>query len=754
MTNAGGLQDIYHNGMAVIDEICRAIIRADDLPAIACLILDLAIGYTDAEKGSLMLLDNQGHLYMHSSRGFQNDFGNSYRVKIGEGIVGKVAQEQEAVLVTDIEHDERFKESCRDRYKTRSFISCPIVGHDELLGVLNINDKKGGRPFSEEEFSLVRVLASQAALALKNAFLMEKFKEKIAYSEELNRKLIDLDLAKTDFLTQLSHELRTPLNSIMGAVYYLKQGEPADRTGGNEFLNIIESEAGRLTTTLEKQLDFLRLEDENRVSRKTIIPLGELLAEIVASHPVRTTLAQQRLNLELAPDSDLPDIVGDRVQVSQLVLNLLQGLAGSLSKGSHLRMVVREGESVEVALHASKKLPAARLRTLFQAKDDFGRGETTPALKLYLARKAVESNGWQIEAANGAEGFSCRLSIPKLALEMEDAAVDMTMGRVLEFVSEMLGANTSSLMLCDRLSGDLVIRSARGLDEKVVRGTRLRVGDRLAGWVAAEGQPLLVEDIEGDPRFGRPNVSSQYSSKSLLSVPLKSRGQVIGVLNLTDKKTEEPFTEKDLRVAKVMVERIAAFIDNLKGQAGQGKKDFRKIIASLDGLLAAKNRYGKHDSCYPELVDALMGELNVAENDRELALYIALIYDLGLVLLDRRLLEKQHQLSDLETSSMQNHPYSTLELLQEFEPCQEVRSIILHHHEHFDGSGYPDGLQGEDIPLISRVLAVVDGYCAMREDRPYRPALAKEQALANIRQATCSQYDPQVVVALERVLTT
>jgi GAF domain-containing protein len=752
MQNAREMQDVYRDGMEVIDEICRAIIRADDLPTIAGLILDLAIGYTDAEKGSLMLLDNRGQLYIHSYRGFQADFGRNYRVRVGEGIAGKVAQDQVAVLVTDIAHDDRFKGTGRDRYKTRSFISCPIIGHDKLLGVLNINDKKSGQPFSEEEFTLVQVLASQAALALKNAYLLGKYKEKIVYSEELNRKLIDSDLSKTDFLTRLSHELRTPLNSIMGAVYYLQHVQSPVRTGKDEFLHIIESEAERLTAILEKQLDFLRLEDESRVDRKSIIPLGELLPEILESHLVRAVLNQHHISLEVAPDSDWPDIVADRVQVSQLLVNLLQGLAGHLSRGATLHVSVREGQTIDLLLQAEEKLPAARVRTLFQTNDDLGRQESTPKLKLYLVRKAVEANGWTIEAANGEEGFFCRLVIPRLALEMEDAALDMTMGRVLEFVSETLGVNTSSLMLCDRLSGDLVIRSSRGLDEEVVRGTRLRVGDRLAGWVAAEGQPLLVEDIEEDPRFGRPNISTQYSSRSLLSLPLKIRGEVVGVLNLTDKNTDEPFTEKDLRVAQVMVERISTFIENLKGQAGKGKKDFRKVIASLDSLLAARNRYGKRGSCYPDLVDALMTRLKAGEKDRELALYVALIYDLGLVLLDRRLMEKKRGLSDLELSALQSHPYSTLELLQDFESCDEVKGIILHHHERYDGSGYPDGLQGEEIPLISRVLAVVDSFCAMIEDRPYREALTREEALAHIREGAGMQYDPEVVAVLERVL--
>ncbi|MEZ4600259.1 MAG: GAF domain-containing protein [Syntrophotaleaceae bacterium] len=751
MKSVRKLQDNYRSGMEVIDEICRAIIRADDLPTISGHILDLAIGYTGAEKGTLMLLDNRGELYIHSCRGFQAAFGRSYRVRIGEGIAGRVARDQEPVLVIDIEHDERFKGTGRDRYKTRSFISCPIIGQDELLGVLNINDKKGGGPFSEEEFSLVRVLASQAALALKNAYLLGKYKEKTAHAEELNRKLIESDLAKTDFLTRLSHELRTPLNSIMGAVYYLKNTPARVSTSKEEFLGIISSEAERMTAILEKQFDYLRLENENRVGRKTIISLGELLADIQESHLVKASLNQYQIRLELDPESDRPDLVADRIQFGQMLVNLIQGLAGQVSRGAVLHISVHENEVIELILSAGEKLPAARLRTLFQANEDFGRQESTPKLKLFLARKAVEANGWKLETANGDNGFFCRLLIPRLVLEMEDAALDMTMGRMLEFVSETLGVNTSSLMLCDRLNGDLVIRSARGLDEDVVRGTRLRLGDRLAGWVAAEGEPLLVKDIEGDPRFGSSYFSHQYSSRSLLSLPLKIRGAVIGVLNLTDKNTDEPFTETDLHVAQVMVERISKFIENLKGQAGKVQKDYRGIIASLDSLIAARSRYEKRGSCYPELVGNLMKELRAEEKDREQALYIALIYDLGLVLLDRRLMEKKRNLSGLEMTALQNHPYCTLELLQDFEPCEDVKRIILHHHEHFDGSGYPNGLKGDEIPLISRVLAVVDSYCAMIEDRPYRKAFTSKEALSQIRQGAGSQYDPRVVAALERV---
>lgn len=741
------------DGIAILDQISRAIIGADDIGSIAYLILDLAINFTDAEKGSLMLLDNRGQLYIHSSRGIDHDLSRDYRLAVGEGIAGRVARDKQPVLVTDIETDPRFQNSGRDRYRTRSFVSCPIIGPDGVLGVLNINDKKNKSPFTTEEFGLIKAVASQAGLALKNAYLVERFKEKIAYAEEVNRKLIEMDLAKTDFLTRLSHELRTPLNSIQGAIYYLKNVPSNGGSGQDEFLRIIESEADRLTLILEKQLDFLRPENDQRAVKKSIISIIPLLQQALDAPLVRNFLTQCQVRVEIAADAVESDIVGDKVQVSHLLMNLLAGVAGQLGKGALIRIQVAEQEAVVLTLRCDQALSPTALTALFRGRDDFGLGESNPAVKLYLVRKAVEANGWQIGAHNEEDGLVLQLRIPRMAMEMEDAALDMTMDRVLEFVSGLLGAHTSSLMLCDELSGDLVVRSARGLDEDVLQGTRLRMGDRLAGWVAAEGKPLLVEDMDVDPRFGSACGNTRYSSRSLLSVPLKTRDRVIGVLNFTDKRANQPFSDKDLKIAQVLVERITDFIENLKSMASQGERDFRKLVASLDSLLSAESRYAKRDICYLELVEGLMEVLQAGKKEQELALYVALIYDLGLVLLDRRLLEKKHQLSPLEVTALQSHPFTTLELLQDFDCSEEVRHIILHHHEHYDGSGYPDGLAGEEIPLISRVLAVVDGYCAMLEERPYRPALSKSDTLACVRNAAGSKYDPAIVEALGKVLS-
>jgi HD-GYP domain-containing protein (c-di-GMP phosphodiesterase class II) len=112
---------------------------------------------------------------------------------------------------------------------------------------------------------------------------------------------------------------------------------------------------------------------------------------------------------------------------------------------------------------------------------------------------------------------------------------------------------------------------------------------------------------------------------------------------------------------------------------------------------------------------------------------------------------KKRKLASSEMRSIKVHPYTTIDLLSSFEFSHDVKKAILHHHERYDGTGYPGGLAGEEIPFISRVIAVVDVFCALIEDRPYHTAIKKSQALAEIKNGSGSRYDPKVVAALEEV---
>jgi HD-GYP domain-containing protein (c-di-GMP phosphodiesterase class II) len=121
------------------------------------------------------------------------------------------------------------------------------------------------------------------------------------------------------------------------------------------------------------------------------------------------------------------------------------------------------------------------------------------------------------------------------------------------------------------------------------------------------------------------------------------------------------------------------------------------------------------------------------------------------MLIDDEILKKK-SLSPSETRSLRFHPHNTVFLLESLEFSDVIKDAILHHHERYDGTGYPDGLKGDDIPLLSRVIAVADSFFAMTMDRPYRKKISKDKALEEIRQGAGTLYDPAVAAALETVI--
>ncbi|VAX29776.1 HD-GYP domain [hydrothermal vent metagenome] len=741
--------DLFEKKFSILQEISSAIVITDDITAIANLMLDLAINYTNAEKGSLMLTNDRGELYILAARGIDIQLIKTYRIKLGEGIAGTVAKTLLPVLVEDIEKDARFKEKKRDHYRTRSFISCPIVSKNKLHGVLNINDKRDGTPFTEDEFDLITIIANQAAIALENAFLMNQLRLKAAELEDINRKLIETDVAKTEFIANISHELRTPLNSIKGAIYYLQQSVTMDEDEQKEFHHIISNETGKLISIVENLLDFLRLEDEVRVVKKSIIDLSEILQEILNSKSLKVMLARKNLQLKIDIKDGLSDIVGDKIRVQQFFINLIEGLSYYLESGESIGITAEEDDFVRINVTLSRRLPKAILPYLINSRHLFHTDQPEEKLKLYLAKRVAEFHKWNLTAKNTDNTFLVSITIPKSKREHVEAVVDTTMELFIEFISELLGINICSIMLSNELTGELRIKSARGLDKDVIKRTRIKPGDRVAGWVALEGKPLLVEDIENDPRFEKRNIL-QYNTKSLLSLPLKTDGRVIGVLNLNNKKTAEPFTKQDLHIASLLCERISHFIERLYSN-DYSEDDYKHFISSFDSLINAEKRYHKKNSLIPDLMSRLMDKLGVREEDRKAGIYISMIYDLGLMLIDDSILKKKG-LSPLEHRILKVHPYTTVGLLNSFEFSEQVKMAILHHHERYDGRGYPDGLKDDEIPLISRILTVVDAFCAMITERPYKEAISRDESLNEIRKGSGTVYDPKVVAALEMVL--
>ncbi|NLW07644.1 MAG: HD domain-containing protein [Clostridia bacterium] len=148
----------------------------------------------------------------------------------------------------------------------------------------------------------------------------------------------------------------------------------------------------------------------------------------------------------------------------------------------------------------------------------------------------------------------------------------------------------------------------------------------------------------------------------------------------------------------------------------------------------------------------LMAEyFNLSETESQTLKLSAFVHDIGKIEVEREILNKPLPLNDEEWGIIKQHPVWGAEIVSAIGVLQRCKPVILAHHENFDGSGYPNGLKGEEIPFAARILRVVDSFDAMVTNRPYRQALSFEESLAEIQLKAGSYFDPQVVEAFIKV---
>jgi hypothetical protein len=179
------------------------------------------------------------------------------------------------------------------------------------------------------------------------------------------------------------------------------------------------------------------------------------------------------------------------------------------------------------------------------------------------------------------------------------------------------------------------------------------------------------------------------------------------------------------------------------------------FAAALVATLDARDQYtAGHSTAVAVYSRDIAQRMGLSETDQQTAHLSGLVHDIGKIGLPPGLLEKPGPLTLEERRVMQTHSEIGERILANVDDYGHIAEIVRHHHERIDGNGYPSGLTGEEIPLISRIIAVADAYNAMTSDRPYREAMPSQVARMRLAQAVGSQFDTAVVAAFEAILTT
>ena len=279
--------------------------------------------------------------------------------------------------------------------------------------------------------------------------------------------------------------------------------------------------------------------------------------------------------------------------------------------------------------------------------------------------------------------------------------------------------------------GGLELVAQVGFDEEDPAETDL--GKRFAREVIARDE-IVREDNATGP--------DAEEVDNLIAIPLYISDEFSGVVVCVNSRS---FGEHDDEVLIALGDHAGAVLENseLHGELRGAYIDTVEMLA--DAIQAKDPHLGGHSKEVSNYVRRVAEELTLDSSDREQLIFASLLHDVGKIGISEQILLKPGSLTSEEFTVIKLHPRIGSRLVEQVAALAPLAPSILHHHERFDGTGYPSGLRGEEIPLASRVIGVADAFSAMTSDRPYRGRMSLEEACQELERCAGTQFDPEVV---------
>ncbi len=206
---------------------------------------------------------------------------------------------------------------------------------------------------------------------------------------------------------------------------------------------------------------------------------------------------------------------------------------------------------------------------------------------------------------------------------------------------------------------------------------------------------------------------------------------------------------------KNRVETYISILDDIKNKVNDKDKEVITSIKTLISVINAKDRYTYgHVERVVMYAKLIADKLNLNDKDKETLIYGAYIHDIGKINISKEILIKKMPLTDNEWLELKNHPLFGFDIIKDIHSLKHVAYLVLHHHERYDGLGYPNGLQGKDIPYLTRILTVIDSFDAMTSNRPYNTCKSYEEGKEELIKCSGSQFDPEIAQAFVNVIDT
>ncbi len=358
---------------------------------------------------------------------------------------------------------------------------------------------------------------------------------------------------------------------------------------------------------------------------------------------------------------------------------------------------------------------SANMRAIFQSFSDTIVRETQKGIELEELNETIRPRAIALSTVHTVH----RLMSSSLGL-------NELLSRIARLALQVIKANRCSIKLLDKRGKTLLPKTTVDLRKKKAKLKKVEIGKYAPGKAVKKSRAIR--------------------GKSYLATPLIEE-DVMGVITLYDKLDNTPFTAYDEEIMRTMAEQAVIAIKNallFREQESLTMSSIRCIAMLLKTRPAGTS---SAEASFLKLISIIGRKFRMNESEIKMIQYAAMLHDAGQISIPDKVLMKKGVLTGKELDIVKTHPRKGASILSKSKPLRPIVPIILYHHENYDGTGYPKGLKGEEIPLAARIMAVVSAFEAMILKKPYRKALSISAAVSEVQKNSGIQFDPKVVEA-------
>ncbi len=610
----------------------------------------------------------------------------------GQGILGHIVLQKRGEMVNHAERDPRAVQVQNTAYQSHEHImGVPILIQEELSGLLAVWRVGAGQEFKTIELTFLTNLAQQAAIAIHNARLFQAEQQRRQEAETLREATAivatSLDLNRT--LDVILDQLAKVLHYDSASIQLLRNGA-LEIAGGRGWPG-----------------------NQSLIGLRFPIP---------GDNP-NTLVIQQR---------------------KPLIINAPQRQYPLFQQPPH--HLIRHWMGIPLIAHSE----IIGMLTVERFTDQAFNEEHIRLVTAYANQAAVA-----IENAQVHEQLEKQIRRLTSLREIDIAIASsfdlrVTLAILLENAISLLRADAMSVLVYQPAMQVLETVASLGF-RNPLRKRRVHLGQELAGQVGIQRQPLHIPSLPQLSEYPSIPWLAEEEMFTYIAVPLISKGQVKGALETFFRTPFSP-THDWLDFLQTLGSQAAIAIDNAELFENLQRTNQELALAydtTLEGwgraLELRDEETRGHTRRVADLTIRLARRMNFSDSELVHIRRGVLLHDIGKMAIPDHILRKIGPLDDTEWELMRKHPLYAYELLHPIAYLRPALDIPLYHHEKWDGTGYPYGLQGEQIPLPARIFAIIDVWDALRSDRPYRKAWPRERVIEYIRNEAGTRFDPQLV---------